>query len=193
MIMIFYFSDMILSKSRWMLALPEKLKGGFFEKNIVNFWKNVATDYKEATLEIVKGCKAKPVKATFYTFLGSSLFYFNQTNPCSEQDFKELYTQAHHELTLVSDSNRNSKTQKHFDRVNKAINSGTLKLTNLGIATLVWEDNYDANVGLFSSQCDYTQPTYKEILEERVIDVGFCGKWKIAEKLMQNYDINSQE
>lgn len=172
--------------------LPEKLKGGFIEKNIVNFWKNVATDYKEATLEIVKGCKNRPLKASIYTLLGGSLLFANYNKPC-EQDFKEHYTQYYHDLTLVPDSNRNVQAQKHFDRVTAAINSGTLRLTNLGIATLAWEDNYDSSVGLFSSQCDYMKPTYKQILEERLLDIGFLGKWTVADKLMLNYDINFEE
>ena len=57
----------------------------------------------------------------------------------------------------------------------------------------MWEDNFDANVGLFEAQCDYMKPTYREIIEERLIDIGISGNWKISEKIMKDYDVNIDE
>ena len=72
-------------------------------------------------------------------------------------------------------------------------NQGTLKFTNLGIATLVWEDNFDSSVGNFSSQCSYLKPSYQEILSTRMVDIGFINKWRFFDKAMEDYDINLEE
>ena len=37
------------------------------------------------------------------------------------------------------------------------------------------------------------KPTYREIIEERLIDVGINGNWKISEKIMRDYDVNIDE
>lgn len=172
-------------------SLPEKWRGGRIER-YVKFWENVATDYKEATLEIIEGCRTRPLKAFAYATLGSGLVYLNKTRP-SELDFKESCVKFHHDLTLVGDSTRNRKSQQYLDKVNTAVNSGTLKVTSLGIATVIWEDNFDAQVGLTQAQCKYTQPTYTEIWQHRIIDVGLLGDWTLLTKLKKDYDVNCDE
>ena len=93
----------------------------------------------------------------------------------------------------MSNHNRNRISQQYCDRVTKCYNQGTLRFNSLGIATLVWEDNFDSNSGLYEAQCDYLKPTYRQILEERLIDVGINGNWKISENIMKDYDINIDE
>ena len=97
------------------------------------------------------------------------------------QEFKDSHINAHEDLTITPASNRNKTVQNHLNLVTRCENEGTLRFTNLGILTLVWRDNFDASVGSFQSQCSYLKPTYSEILQERLIDVGFHGKWQILE------------
>ena len=172
-------------------ALPEKWKGGRIEK-YVNYWKSVATDYSEATQDIIKGAKNKPLKATIYSTTALSLFYLSKTKP-NEHNFRDAYVRMHHELTLLPESIKNPKSQIQRDLVTRCENEGTLRFTNLGIATLVWRDNYDSKVGLFSAQCEYLQPSYKEIVTDRVVDFGINNRWTVLEKSMKDFDINSEE
>ena len=93
----------------------------------------------------------------------------------------------------VSNQNRNRISQQYCDRVTKCYNQGTLRFTSLGIATLVWEDNFDSNSGLFEAQCDYLKPTYEQMITDRLLDVGISGNWLISEKIMREYDVNIDE
>jgi hypothetical protein len=186
--------------ARWMvkskpllqrMAFPEKWKGGRIEK-FFNYWKNVGFDYKEATNDVINGCKNRPLKATFYASIGFSMWYLNRTNP-NEHHFNDTLIRVNHELTLVPDSNRNRVSQDHFDKVVKCQNSDTLRFTNLGIATLVWQDNYSSKAGLYTAQCEYLQPTFKEMISERLIDIGIHGKWRKFEEALKEYDVNIDE
>ncbi len=173
------------------IGLPERLKGGRIER-WVNYWKGVANDYKEATLDLAKSSRERPIKAAIYSSIFVTSIYLNRTK-CDENSFNDRYVRLHHDLTLVPDSQRNPGSEEHQARVIRCQNSGTLRFWNLGVATLAWQDNYDSKVGMFRSQCDYLKPTYKEIFTDRVIDVGFHGKWRIAKKVMKDYDINPNE
>ena len=93
----------------------------------------------------------------------------------------------------MSKLNKNKISQEYCDRVTKCYNEGTLRFTNLQFATIVWEDNFDSNSGLFEAQCEYLKPTYRDMVTDRLIDVGIHGNWKISEQIMKDYDININE
>ena len=173
------------------LALPEKYKGGRIEK-FYNYWKNVCIDYKESTFEIINGARDRPGKAFIYGLLGSSFLYLNHQRP-SEQDFLDNQIRIHHELTVIPDSMRNSVAEKFSQCVKRGQNDGTLRIFNTPIFSVVWQDNFDASVGTFASQCDYIKPTYLEIIQERVIDVGVNGRWIFSEQAMKEFDVNCEE
>ena len=173
------------------LTLPEKFKGGRIER-IHNYFRNLYTDYSESSLEVLKNCQNRPFKASMYSAIGLTLLYLNQNRP-NEQHFQDQFVRFNHDLGQISDLNRNKISQNHCQRVQKNQNQGTLRFTNLGIATLVWEDDFDSSVGNFRSQCSYMQPTYKEIISTRIVDFGINGKWRQFEKVMKDYDINFDE
>ena len=107
-----------------------------------------------------------------------------------------LFYIVHEILTktfTVSKLNKNKISQEYCDRVTKCYNEGTLRFTNLQFATIVWEDNFDSNSGLFEAQCEYLKPTYRDMVTDRLIDVGIHGNWKISEQIMKDYDININE
>lgn len=92
-------------------SLPDKFKGGRIER-FINFCKNVATDYKEATHDIIKGAKNKPFKATVYGSTAMTLYYLSLTRP-NEQSFRDAYIRMHHDLTILPESTRNKLSQIH--------------------------------------------------------------------------------
>ena len=172
-------------------GIPERLKGGRIER-YVDYWKGVMMDYREAGHDVVKGCREKPVKAMVYGFLGLSAFYANKTK-MSLREFVNSYTEVNHDLTLVSDNLRNPASQEHQLAVNRAMNEGQLRSWNLGVATLIWCDRYDESYGHVKARCKYLQPSYLEVLQERVVDVGFLGRWWITDKMMAEFDVNPDE
>ena len=53
-------------------------------------------------------------------------------------------------------------------------------------------DNYDEGMGLYAARCDYLQPSWTD-MRHRVIDVGFLGRWWIADTKMEMSDVNTEE
>ena len=196
-----FFKNCLLQMSKFMqkavplssrlFSVPDKYKGGKIEK-VANYLKNLYTDYAEASKDVLKGCRERPFKASIYATIGLSLLYLNQNRP-NEQHFQDNFVRVFHDLSLVGDANRNKSSQSHCDRIMSNQNYGTLRFTNLGIATLVWEDNYDSSVGNFRSQCSYMQPTYLDILQTRIVDIGFNGRWRKFDEIMVDYDVNPDE
>ena len=147
-------------KSRF--TLPEKLKGGRVEK-YVNYWKGVKTDYKEALKELAQSSKQKPIKATLIggTFLFA--WYANHHNP-DEESFKSELIKVNNDLTAVPESHRNRVSTNHQLELNRANNSGVLRHWNLGIFSIIWKDNYNAEFGHFKSTCKYLKVGYTDLL-----------------------------
>ena len=171
--------------------LPEKYRGGRIER-ITNYFKNLYEDYTESFKDLLSGCQRKPIKASIYTSIGLAGLYLNKNRP-NEQHFQDNFVRVIHDLSVVGDLNRNKNSQSHCDRVMQNQNQGTLRFTNLGVATLVWEDTYDPSVGNFASQCSYMKPTYKEIVQTRILDLGINGKWRKLDEIMVDYDVNPDE
>nr|CAD7601450.1 unnamed protein product [Timema genevievae] len=49
-----------------------------------------------------------------------------------------------------------------------------------------------SSCGIYSSQCDYLKPRFTE-LTDRVLDVGFLGRWWILHNIMRDFDVNPIE
>ena len=78
------------------------------------------------------------------------------------------------------------------------INSVSLGLTHFDEHWYVLLDtdhvsNYSSKAGLYTAQCEYLQPTFKEMISERLIDIGIHGKWTMFEEALKEYDVNIDE
>lgn len=72
------------------------------------------------------------------------------------------------------------------------LNIAFLFRLSLGFCSLLWLDNYSKVCGVYKSQCEYLKPRYLT-MHERIVDVGFLGKWLVIGKKMEEFDINPQE
>ena len=176
------------------LKLPEKLKGGRIER-YVNYWKGVATDYREAVKDLGQSCKDKPIKAVLVGSASMAIWYANRHNP-DEKSFHQMLTRINNDLTLVPESHRNKTSSQHQFTLVRANNAGVLRHWNLGIFSIMWKDNYNADFGHYKSKCKYLTVGYGDILykePERIIDIGFLDCWWLTKKAMEDYDIDSDE
>ena len=161
------------------------------KEKIINYFKMVKYDYTEALKEVTDFYKAKPIKASVCSALVSFGLYAAHTNP-DERSYWDNFVVNSHDLSLLGDPIRNPGSQRLVDYISRAYNAGLVRRLNLGVVSLMWVDNYDAGMGLYAAQCDYLKPSWAD-MRHRVVDVGFLGKWWIAETKMEMSDINAEE
>lgn len=107
-----------------------------------------------------------------------------------------MLIEVNNDLTLVPESCRNKSSVQHQFEIVRANNAGALRHWNLGVFSIMWKDNYNTEFGHFKASCKYLQVGYTDILfrePERIVDIGFLGRWWFTKKAMENYDIISDE
>merc|ERR1712029_66190 len=160
---------------------------------IVNFWKNLAVDYREATLDIVKWGRAKPLKAGALGSLASFGLYANATNP-NELAFTDCMVRVNEDLCVVPASARNPASAAWLTDIGRASIQGQLRAWNCGLFTVMWRSDYSPELGHIKANCKYLVPGYLDVFTEgRIVDVGFLGKWWLTDKAMTDYDVNPDE
>jgi hypothetical protein len=101
--------------------------------------------------------------------------------------------EAHTDMAYTSSSIQNKQVISYLKGLEQMHNNGMIRYFSFGLFSLVWRDNYDPHLGLFEAQCDYLKPSYLEILQQRVVDVGFLNRWWLLERNMKDFDVNDDE
>ncbi|KAK2832806.1 hypothetical protein Q5P01_016695 [Channa striata] len=115
-------------------------------------------------------------------------------------DYKEAYyssfdavlLERSNQLSLLSPWNRNGSSDGHVQSLVKLRNEGRLRHASLGVLSLVYYADCDPDNTLYETQCSNLSVRWRE-LHERVLDVGFAGRWWILNSKMQDYDVNDDE
>ncbi|XP_035782410.1 mitochondrial import inner membrane translocase subunit Tim29-like [Anopheles albimanus] len=171
------------------ITLPERFKGTIVEK-WATYWKNLVIDYKEMVLDTGRGMRDRPVRSTIYVSLLAAAGYCGANNP-SETDFYDQYRRAYNQLSLVHPTCQNPVASRHITFLERCHNEGILRRLSLGVVSFLWLDNYDKGLSIYKAVCPYLQPRYLTF-HERIVDVGFNGKWWQLERKMVDYDINEE-
>ncbi|OQR71457.1 hypothetical protein BIW11_10985 [Tropilaelaps mercedesae] len=93
------------------------------------------------------------------------------TNP-TEVDYVAQQTEWCNEMATCSKSIRSHKAEQYLQRI-----SG----------------DYAPTCQLYQAQCAFYEPTFFELISERLVDIGIFGRWWLINRKMLNYDINDQE
>lgn len=158
---------------------------------IVAYMKLVRDDYIAVGRDVISDSKAHPLKATvIYATIGFS-FYAFLTNP-TEHDFKNKLLLEANDVLLLSENIRNPSSAAHVKALLSYYNEGLIRRLNLGVASLIWIDNYDASCDLFEARCKSLKPHWLNF-HHRVVDIGFCGQWWLIDRAMIDFDINPNE
>ncbi len=145
-----------------LFQLPERWRGGRVEK-LANYWRGVFTDYSEAAQEIVQGCRNRPRRAALLAAAAAGCVTAAGTNP-DERDFTAALAERACLLGCVPDSIRNPESEAWQDRVWRLRNVESLRRWNLGLLSLMWEDNESNETGVYTAHCEYLKPGYFEPL-----------------------------
>lgn len=158
----------------------------------VGVWcRGLASDYKEACREVVVGAWERPVKASVYAALLGGAWACFHTNP-NQASFEENLLEHLGQLGLLSPWIRSASSDGHMQSLLKLRNEGRLRHLSVGVFSLVYHSDFDPDVKLYEAQCSYLAVPWRE-LPQRVLDVGFAGRWWILDSKMKDYDVNEQE
>ncbi|KAE8283570.1 Mitochondrial import inner membrane translocase subunit Tim29 [Larimichthys crocea] len=168
--------------SRW-----ERLKG-----SKAGVWcRSLLSDYKEACREVFVGAWERPVKASVYMTLVGGAWACFYTKP-DQSSFEATLLERSGQLGLLSPWIRNGTSDGHVQNLVKLRNEGRLHHISLGFLSLVYRTEYDPDATLYEAQCSNVSPRWREF-PQRILDVGFVGRWWILDSKMKDYDVNDEE
>lgn len=153
--------------------------------------RSLVSDYKEACREVVVGAWERPIKASVYMALLGGTWACFHTKP-DQTSFEAALLERTGQLGLLSPWIRNATSDTHVQSLVKLQSEGRLRHISLGILTLVYCADYDPNVTLYEAQCSNLSVPWRE-LPQRMLDVGFVGRWWILDSKMKDYDVNEEE
>lgn len=126
----------------------------------------------------------------YVALLGGTWACF-QTKP-DRSSFETALLEHSSQLGLLSPWIRNPTSDAHVQSLVKLRNEGRLRHVSLGLFSLVFRYDFDPDVTLYEAQCSNLSVPWKE-LPERMLDVGFVGRWWILDSKMKDYDVNNEE
>lgn len=153
--------------------------------------RSLLSDYKDACKEVVVGSWERPVKASVYVSLlgGAAVCFYTRPDRSS---FDATLLDCSNQLGLLSPWIRNGTSDGHVQLLVKLRNEGRLQHASLGLLSLVYRSDYDPDVTLYEAQCSNLSTPWRE-LPQRVLDVGFAGRWWVLDSKMKDFDVNEDE
>lgn len=140
---------------------------------------------------MVVGSWERPVKASVYISLLGGAWACFYTRP-DRSSFEATLLEQSNQLGLLSPWIRNGTSDGHVQNLVKLRNEGRLRVASLGILSLVYHADYDPDATLYEAQCSNLSVPWRE-LPQRVLDVGFVGRWWVLDSKMKDYDVNEEE
>ena len=129
------------------------------------------------------------MKSVLLTSLASTLGYVSYKNP-SDQHYHHNSLHNHHRLSLVHRRVRSQSSQEYIDTVQRLKSLNLLGYCNFGLFSLVYERYNDSECREYGRV--FLTPRWVEYVD-RVVDIGFMGKWLRMEEAMIEYDVNDEE
>lgn len=167
-------------------SLPEKYKGTIVE-NWSRYWSQLFIDYGEVIGGVGTTIRTKPIKSAFYAATGTGLYFCAKNNP-SPVDFMIQLRNLNGDLLVVDPKCHNPESAEYLKFLERSLNRGLIRNLNLGVCSLMWLADYDQQLSLFKATCSYTGIEYSKF-PDRVIDVGFWGRWWNLHNKMIDYDV----
>lgn len=148
-------------------------------------------DYADACVDAAAAARARPGRAAVYVGLLGGAAACCALAP-SEAAFEEALLDASGTLLLLAPATRNRVSEAYVQQLLWLRGRGRLRHVNLGLCSLVYEAPYDAQASLYQARCRYLQPRWVEF-PDRILDVGFVGRWWVLGARMRDCDINDDE
>lgn len=92
-------------------------------------------------------------------------------------------------IALVHPESQNQKSVKYFRYLEKCRNDDTLRVTSLGLFSILWIHDHSTKLATPDAVCKYLEPEYKTFYK-RIIDIGFLNKWWNIQNNLKDYDVD---
>ena len=153
--------------------------------------RSLLQDYAEACKDAAAAARARPGRAAVYLGLLGGAAACCSLAP-SEAAFEEALLDASGTLLLLAPATRNRDSEAFVQRLLWLRGRGCLRHVSLGLCSLVYEAPFDAQASLYQARCRYLQPRWTDF-PDRILDVGFVGRWWVLGARMRDCDINDDE
>ncbi|VDK49587.1 unnamed protein product [Anisakis simplex] len=159
---------------------------------VVDYWKNVANDYKTVLVDLFEEAKQKPLKSTVFGLAFGVFAYAYKTNP-SERDMLNALTERRQQMILIPNSIHNRATDREIASRTLYLDQHRLEHIDCFFFSLAVRRPHDRFVQLYLNQDVNLQDSWWKELWKNTIDVGAFGRWYSLNRAFQNYDINDEE
>lgn len=139
-------------------------------------------------VDSVKAIRNKPLKSSVYASLAATGYTFCKNNP-DKREFNEQIKQSEQQLSLVSVDSQNPATIEYLKMLERSRNNDTLRITSIGLFSIMWLDDNATALSTYDATCDYLKPELRTF-HERIIDIGWMNTWWNLEKNMKDFDVN---
>ncbi|XP_061017182.1 mitochondrial import inner membrane translocase subunit Tim29-like [Dama dama] len=153
--------------------------------------RSLLQDYAEACKDAAAAARARPGRAAVYLGLLGGAAACCSLAP-SEAAFEEALLDASGTLLLLAPATRNRDSEAFVQRLLWLRGRGCLRHVSLGLCSLVYEAPFDAQASLYQARCRYLQPRWTDF-PDRILDVGFVGRWWVLGARMRDCAINDHE
>lgn len=139
-------------------------------------------------IDSVKTMRSKPLKSSIYASIAAGVYTCCKNNP-DQRDFNEQFKNSEQQLSLVTVESQNPATIEYLKLVERSRNNDTLRITSIGLFSIMWLDDNASALSTYDATCDYLKPEFRTFYE-RIIDVGWMNVWWNLQKTMKDYDVN---
>lgn len=172
--------DLIVDGTKTKFEALEKRVAGTFAEKWLRFWMNLARDYRDVSLDLVKEIRAKPSKAIIIGTSGWLATAFALHNP-NATHFRDTFLQAANDSSVVHHTLVKPDVLEHLKFVESCYNCNLIRHTSFGLFSIVWVDQSSKECKAFATQCNYLKLGYTDI-PSRIIDIGFLDTWWVLVK-----------
>ncbi|TGZ63479.1 hypothetical protein CRM22_006891 [Opisthorchis felineus] len=184
---------------------------------IVSYAKQVGNDYVVAGRDTVQSIRQNPGRSTAWCLGLAGLGTTAYLCPSQDDYFRALIHSCV-DVWEVPTLLRNPHSAEHVHHRLDLWSRELLRVSHLGLVAVVWRDDRTESSQLYSESCKYSFPAngggpftslvrlllfdrpdehgfqrLSNIVEDRLLDCGFMGRWWMLDNSMRDYDINPDE
>uniref|UniRef100_A0A095B0G4 Mitochondrial import inner membrane translocase subunit Tim29 n=1 Tax=Schistosoma haematobium TaxID=6185 RepID=A0A095B0G4_SCHHA len=181
------------------------------------YFKQLAGDYISSGRDTLQRIFQNPVRSTLWTSAVLAVSYITSTCP-NKQNYYASLVESAIDLWEVPDLIRNSGSASYIHKCLKLFSKEQIRYNNLGLFAIIWRDDRTQSCYQYAEICKYTYPAngggnftgllrlflfdrpqenglerIQNIVQDRILDFGFMGKWWFMSHYMDSYDINPDE
>ncbi|KAH8865074.1 Mitochondrial import inner membrane translocase subunit Tim29 [Schistosoma japonicum] len=181
------------------------------------YFRQLIEDYVSSGRDALQLVRQNPLRSALWASVIVGISYIARTCP-NKQDYYASLIQSAIDLWEVPDLIRNSQSTRYIHKCLKLSTKEQIRYSSLGLFTIIWRDDRTQSCCQYAEVCKYTHPAngggnfggfirlflfdrpqengwqrIHNIVHNRILDLGFMGRWWFMSHYMENYDINFDE